>query len=196
MNLLALLLSSRIGASDIKEWRPRYLAGLPLYQIYEETYKVEGYLVKYNFYYENVVFNIPYKKDVINELIKESYIFSTKKIKDMGVSQSDCKYDLNVHIVQVSLDTMNDNSRFKEWRTVNGEYELEVLYGFYDPTINTYRNSIILYSSEARDVDRVILHEMAHYWYDRFCIYNLSNMKTETFAKSVENLYITTKKME
>lgn len=185
--LLALLLVSLSWASG-NDWRPRYLSGLPILKSYQNTVLVDKYTVKYDFYYEDHILNEPYRKDKVEVLLNDSLRYSLNKISDLGITPVDCKNDLNVHIVQLREQTLNDDDRFGSWRGVNGG-NLAVIHGLYDPTIGTYRNSIILYTLIPYNSNLIIFHEMAHYWYDRFCIYEKSSIKTETFVKAIENDY-------
>ena len=185
--LLKILLTSLAWASS-SLWRPRYLSGLSLLEAYQDNLIIENYSIEYDYSYEDNISNIPYKKEKLNFLLKESYRYSINKIHKLGITPIDCKDDLNVHFVQLDGQTLNNNERFGSWKTINNE-TLDTLYGVYDPTIGTYRNSVISFMILPEGSNSLIIHEMSHYWYDRFCIYDASSMKTETFAKSVENDY-------
>jgi len=185
--LLKLLISLSWASSS--DWRPRYLSGLSLLGAYDDTILVDKYKVKYDYLYENNILNLPYKKEKLDFLINESYRFSVDKIHKLGINPVDCKTDLNVHLVHLEGSTINNDDRFGSWRTINGG-NLTTIYGLYDPTIDVYRNSVISFMILPQGSDSLIIHEMAHYWYDRFCIYDENDIKTETFAKSVENAYI------
>lgn len=185
--LLTLLLISLSWASN-SDWKPRYLSGLPLLSPYQNSIMVGKYNVRYNFHYEDDILNDPYKKDRIEFLLNESLRYSLNKMSNLGIAPVDCKEDLNVHLVQLDGQTLNNDDRFGSWRKVNGG-NLITIHGLYDPTIDTYRDSIIIYMLLPQNSDRVIFHEMAHYWYDRFCIYEKNSLKTEAFAKAVENDY-------
>lgn len=185
---MLLLLASLSWASS-SDWRPRYLSGLSLFQSYKESVNLDNISVNYDFYYQDVIINPPYKQEKVDLLIKESFILSTKKMQSLGVARSDCKQGLKVNIVQIDGDTLNDDTRFGSWRSVNGS-RLRTMYGIYDPTPESDDNSVLLFSLSAPSSDGVLVHEMAHYWYDRFCVYNNSSIKTEEFAKSVESAYL------
>jgi hypothetical protein len=185
---LELLFSLSVASSS--DWRPRYLSGLSIFTRYEEVVHVDQYTVNYDFSYENNDQLPPsYDKKSINLLIRDSYIYSVDKIRELKIKKEDCKSNLNVHIIHLSEDTINEDSSFDFWRTINGQ-NISVIHGFYDPTVNVYRNSIIGFVQLPNGSEHVIVHEMAHYWYDRFCVYDKSNIKTEDFAKSVELNYI------
>lgn len=185
--LIALLLTSLSWASS-SEWKPRYLSGLSLLEVYGEKLAIGGYRVEYDYSYEDDEYNTPYEKEILDSLMRESYRYSLNKIRKLGISPVDCKQDLNVHLVQLDGQTLNNDSRFGSWRAINGG-NLVTIHGLYDPTVDTYRESVISFMLLPQGSNNVIVHEMAHYWYDRFCIYDKSNIKTETFAKSVESDY-------
>jgi hypothetical protein len=168
-------------------WEPRYLSGLSLLESYETTAYIGGYKIEYEYLYENNVVNMPYKKDKIEYLMNKSLQYSVDKINQMSIKIHDCKDDLDIHLIQLTGQTLNKSDRFGSWKRLNGS-NLEVIYGLYDPTVEVYRNSVIVFSL-LNTTDYVIVHEMAHYWYDRFCLYEQSEMHTEAFAKSVENNY-------
>ena len=185
---MLLLLASLSWASS-SDWRPRYLSGLSLFQGYEERVTLDNISVIYDFYYQDVIINPPYKKDKVDLLIRESFSLSVKKMQTLGVARSDCKQGLKVYIIQIDGDTLNDDARFGSWRSINGP-RLRTMYGIYDPTPVSDDDSVLLFSLAAPSSDGVLVHEMAHYWYDRFCVYNNSSIKTEEFAKSIESAYL------
>jgi len=188
--MLLLILTSLSLASSDSSWEPRYLSGLSLFTTYEETTNIGSYKVKYDYSYEDKVLNTPYKREEITSLMGKSLFYSLIKVESMGLDPEDCKVDLNIHLVQLDGQTLNNNDRYGSWRNINGG-NLVTIYGLYDPTIDLYRNSVISFMLLPQGSDYVIVHEMAHYWYDRFCIYEKSNMKTEDFAKYVEDAYKT-----
>jgi hypothetical protein len=183
---LTTLLFSLSWASG-SAWEPRYLSGLSLLESYETTAYIGHYKIEYEYLYEDNVVNMPYKKDKIEYLMRKSLEYSIDKINQMSIKFYDCKDDLDIHLIQLTGQTLNKSDRFGSWKRLNGS-NLEVIYGLYDPTVDVYRNSIIIFSP-INTSDYVIVHEMAHYWYDRFCLYEHSEMQTEYFAKSVENNY-------
>lgn len=185
---LGLLFSLSMASSS--NWEPRYLSGLSVLMRYEEAVDIDTYTVKYDFSYEDSdELPLSYDKKTINLLIRDSYIYSSNRMKKLGIKKEDCKSNLNVHIIHLKEDTINDDPNFDFWRTINGQ-NISTIHGFYDPTVNVYRNSVIGFVQLPTGSKHVIVHEMAHYWYDRFCIYEKSNIKTEDFAKSVELNYI------
>lgn len=183
MNLLFVGASDALGA----DWKPTYLCGLSLDGAYGDTVVIDGYSVRYDYLHEDVC-SILYSREQLHALLQESYRYSVHKIRALGMSAVDCKQDLNVHFVQLQTETLNDDRRFGSWRNVNGTW-LFTIHGLYDPTVETYRESVISFISLPEGSDHLIVHEMAHYWYDRFCLYDSSELKTETFAKAVEQDY-------
>jgi hypothetical protein len=185
---MLLLLASLSWASS-SDWKPRYLSGLSLFQSYKKNINLDTVTVNYDFYYQDVIINPPYKQEKVDLLIRESFSLSIKKMQSLGVARSDCKQGLKVNIIQIDGNTLNDDTRFGSWRSINGS-RLRTMYGIYDPTPESDDNSVLLFSLAAPSSDGVLVHEMAHYWYDRFCVYNNSSIKTEEFAKSVESAYL------
>lgn len=186
--LTALLLTSLSWASS-SDWKPRYLSGLSLSSGFETNLNIGQYQVQYDFQYEDEAFNLPYSKESLDRLFTKSFYYSTNKMKELNLSQSDCKNDLNVHLVQLDGQTLNNDDRFGSWRRINGGY-LTSIHGLYDPTVSLYRDSVILFSLVTPTSNNVIVHEIAHYWYDRFCLYEKNTVTTEEFAKAVEYDYI------
>lgn len=185
-----LLLLTELAFGYTNDWQPRYLSGLPLLYSYDSTVNIDSYSVPYDYQYEDYYLNFPYKKDYFDNLVRQSYRYSVYQAKSLGAIISDCKVDLNVHLVQLDGQTLNKDDRFKSWRTVNGG-NLAIIYGLYDPTPYLSENSVIVFSSVPRITNDIVLHELAHYWYDRFCLYESINLKTEEFAKAVERDYDT-----
>jgi len=187
--MLPLLLLVSLSWASSNDWKPRYLSGLSLSRGYENNVQINNYHVKYDFSYENVIYNSPYNKDEIDRLIYKSFDYSISKMSDLKLQQIDCKQDLNVHFVQLDGQTLNNDSRFGSWRRLNGA-NLTTIHGIYDPTISLYRDSIILFTLINPTSNNVVVHEMAHYWYDRFCLYEKNTINTEEFARAVEDDYI------
>jgi hypothetical protein len=189
MYIAPVILTSLVFAGD--DWKPRYLSGLPIIHQNTSTINIQSYDIKVSIYFESSDSYQKFSYEKILFLIKKSFLFSERKIEDLGLSKNDCKDDLNIHLVQSSIDTLN-SGQFDLWKTINGN-NLSTIHGFYDPTINVYRNSVIAFVPHIKASDAIFVHEMAHYWFDRFCIYNQSSIGTETFAKAVERDYISFK---
>jgi len=181
-----LLLSSLVFSSE--SWKPRYLSGLPLIQEDLVYFSNEKINVNYSLNYEDGLVKNNFNQNRINYLINISYNLSLSRMKKMNIEIFDCKKDLNVHIFKISIQSLN-GSEMNSWKSVNGNY-ISTVHGFYDPTVDIYRNSIISFTPQLLNSDAIFVHEMAHYWYDRYCVYDFSNIKTETFARSVEGDYI------
>ena len=95
-----------------------------------------------------------------------------------------CLENDNLDIYEVSLAVLNDPSRFKVKRAPDIK-----LLGYYDPMLTDTGKSTIAFASFGYPEDELtIAHEMAHYWYDRFC-WNLMYSDTEGFARDFEKYY-------
>ena len=87
----------------------------------------------------------------------------------------------------VPLSVINDRDRFVDLKDLDPSV---VLWGVYDPmTYNRNQASIVL--SEHKDIEglkALFAHELAHYWYDRFC-WSRKGGNEEEFVYGFQSYY-------
>lgn len=142
---------------------------------YIEEQNVEVY---YRYYYKES----NYKSLIINGM-EESTDLSLNEIKKSYPKAQDCKpYDI-IEIYEVDLKVLNDENRFEIKKSIPQD-----IWGFYDPRANeNYIDSIVLTSHGKMANYTVLVHEIAHYWYSRYCLENYTDMSSEQFATLIQN---------
>ena len=110
-----------------------------------------------------------------------------KNLKRIKCGQKAQKLDIYV----LSRETLNDRNRFSisllENKNVAGK---TILIGYYDPTHYDFDSDTIIVTdnSENRN-NRLLAHEISHYFYNRFCIKTQTLQNTEPFALDFEDYY-------
>lgn len=154
---------------------------------WSEVYNNRGreYKVKYNVFYQN---NGP---DV--KLVSHSLDNGTNTVFEFAEKNSlplyDCRPKENVNLYWVSFSTLNDETKFYSWKSENGN--IRDIVAMYDPiSINSDHAVILLTVQNRFDNESTIVHEIGHYWYDRFCWERSWVGGTEKFAQALEKYYI------
>ena len=133
-------------------------------------------------YSENFVKNV--SKNTMNHL------FSFLKKKNLKKANCGSKPQL-LKIFVVSLNTLNDRVRFPISSLENlGVNSGSSIIGYYDPTHYDYMSdSIILTDISKERNNKLLAHEISHYFYNRFCIKTQTFQNTEPFAQEFEIYY-------
>ena len=169
---------------DAGSWKPTYLDHLPLIFQSSGTTQVGSTLVRWEAWDQDALFVFPLSPDVLVRLLGESYEVAGRVARSLGIETGGCDSEKKLYVLHLDGATINDEGRFGDWRTINGGY-LRVIQGLYDPTLDVPRDSVLMYTEPDSPRSRVLVHELGHYWYDRFCMYRNSEVKTETFARAV-----------
>jgi hypothetical protein len=185
MWIAALLVSNALAARSA--W-PAYLSGIPLVPMGAGTITIGPTTIAYDFRAQDDVFVFPLEDQDLRRLAADAYRAARQVATRNRLPVADCKPDLDVHFVELSLTTLN-SPVFDSWRKVNGGY-LTTIHGLYDPTVDVQRQSVILYASLGTvETRETVVHELGHYWFDRWCLYDKGSMKTEAFATQVEHAW-------
>lgn len=132
------------------------------------------------------------KDSPVMRSLEKEVTFSTKQIflfaKDNGLPFNDCKKIYNIDIYMVNYSVLNDRNRFNQWQGFSPNSNKRIR-GLYAPRVQEANVSAIVLTPQGKDTSTVIAHEMAHYWYDRFCWDQNWNGGTENFARRFEALY-------
>ncbi len=188
MLLIQLSLIPQTFAADA-QWRPSYLADVPLVLDHAGEVPVGRTLIAYDLRYEDDLLNFPMSASTLRTLTQEAYALSVRTARSLSLPVSDCKPDLDVHIVQLTYETMQ-RPGFASFRTMWGK-RYSALHGLYDPTVHVRRESVLAFTVGANlHTERVFVHELGHYWYDRWCLYDAKGPNTEVFAEAVEQAYM------
>jgi hypothetical protein len=132
--------------------------------------------------------NTEYHDSLIYRAIYFSSLASWKKIEPMGAINQECNRGSLVEIFEVSENELNNPSRFPAEFIENKKLGKPSLWGYYDPRPNESGLDAIVVSPHGNDSEnyRIIVHEIAHYWYDSFCLNSHTKMTSEEFAVMIQ----------
>ena len=166
---------------------------LSFYKTSSEILEIDEYIIRYEIFYlstlgSNGVYSPEFVRGVIDAASRK--LFRFLKYKDIPISY-ECRYvELKVHHITSSI--LNDTNRFSEWRPANrvSSNQKYILWALFDPVFEEPRTSAIYLTDNGRGRNEGSLaHELAHYWYDRLCVYNHWNLGTEEFAVQFQEYY-------
>jgi hypothetical protein len=180
------------AASTVVEadsWKPHYLDRLPLSLQSSGTTEVGATLVRWEAWDQDALLVFPISPEALVCLLGESYEAAGRVARSLGIETSGCDSEKKLYVLHLDGATINDEDRFGDWRTINGGH-LQVIHGIYDPTPDVPHDAVLLYSEPDSPRSRVLVHELGHYWYDRLCMSRNSKVKTETFARAVEDAWL------
>jgi hypothetical protein len=129
-----------------------------------------------------------YYDKLIYQAIYFSSLASWKKIEPMGLIDRQCDGDDLVEIFEISESELNNPSRFPAQYIGNRELGRFNLWGYYDPRATEPGFDAIVVSPHGDDAEnyRIIVHEIAHYWYNSFCLDSYIRMSSEDFAVMIQ----------
>jgi len=132
--------------------------------------------------------NTEYYDSLIYRAIYFSSLASWKKIEPMGLIDRECNGGNLVEIFEVSENELNNPSRFPAEYIGNKEIAKPNLWGYYDPRLSESGLDAIVVSPHGDDSEnyRIIVHEIAHYWYESFCLSSHTRMTSEEFAVMIQ----------
>ena len=117
--------------------------------------------------------------------LSESHIISFNN--SLSLSTQDCRSNYNLNIFAISNETMWEEGRFYSFRlrtNIGGE---RLIYGFYDPTLETAgENVLILTNVSSYENVLSVQHELSHYWFDRLCVRDNYSGTSESYALEYE----------
>lgn len=140
----------------------------------------DGLTVEYALFAEKGVL---YDTDVIKEHLVKGAKYTFASLRARGIQTKDCRPKETVEVFAVKEVTLNDENRFPAFKD-------KKIVGLYDPVfaIDNY-STITLAEQLPRRYKGTVVHEAAHYWYDRFCLERANVGDTEEFAEEIEDIY-------
>ena len=137
----------------------------------------------------------PHKPQYIEAMVKRSSQIMKAFLRKNGIAVSECRgYKYNLIVSVVSKHILQDKNRFRGFYKMKFGTEKvagRTLYGYYDSTPEVvYNSSILLADMGPRLNEAVIIHELAHYWWDRLCIASHTSGTSEDFAQAFEAYYL------
>jgi hypothetical protein len=132
-----------------------------------------------------------YPDEMIYKAIYSSTLVSIREIQSMGAAHKRCSSGELVEIFEISEKELNNPARFPEEFIGNSGRGYNSLWGYYDPRPNEPGLDAIVISPHSGNANyRIIAHEMAHYWYQTFCLERFTKLNSEEFAVSIQNKLI------
>lgn len=189
---VALVLSPSAFAADPTWWRPDYLDRLPLRFQGSGTTPVGPSVVRWEAWDEKVPWVSPLPTEALERVLRESFATATQVAGGLGASSEVCDLDKKLYLVHLDGDTIDDHQRFGDWLEIE-DRSRQQLRGLYDPTGRPPHDAVLSYAEPEIPRSVVLVHELGHYWYDRWCLSRASNVDSEAFAEAVANLWKTKK---
>jgi hypothetical protein len=150
---------------------------------------------EYNFYH-NIGFkikiyrqkNTEYFDSLIYKGIFSSSFSALKRIEKMGRIDDECSPSDLLEIYEISEAQLNNPKRFPDEYIGHPERGLPNLWGYFDPRSSEpgYDSIVVSYHGENNVNFRLIVHEVAHYWYSSFCLAYHISQTSEEFAVAIE----------
>lgn len=128
-----------------------------------------------------------YSKEMVSKAIYIATVDSMFEIQKLMPLEKRCEPDNFLEIYEIKESDLNDSTRFPERFVGNPSENRGPLWGYYDP--RPYENkvdSIVVSNHGDRENYRIMVHEIAHYWYNTYCLDSFSTMTSEEFALRIQ----------
>lgn len=152
-----------------------------IFELRNGQFTVESVDVKYSIYNAEYGYTI----DFI-----ESYLISTSEKLHNWFNQKkypikDCRKEEALDIYSVPLNILNDRTRFHDFDGARNEDI--IIWGLFDSIQNdNTKSAIVLTDNGIQNNINILNHEIAHYWYHRYCLDIFTDLTTEQFAQKME----------
>ena len=180
---------ARVAEGSDRSWRPDYLNGVALQFVGSGVTRVGATVARWEAWEQDSALVSSPPPGELERLLVETHEVAVRVADALEVSATDCGRPDQLRVVHLKPSTMNDEARFGGWRTVNGGY-ISVLHGLYDPTPEAPRDAVLAYTEPDAPRARVLVHELGHFWYSRFCVSGSASVTTERFARAVEREWL------
>lgn len=131
--------------------------------------------------------NTGYFDQLIYRAIYDSSLASFQTIETYGYLDRQCAPNEFLEIFEISEIELNNPNRFPAKFVENYSEGRGSLLGFYDPrNSESYIDSIVITPQHNAESYRIIVHEIAHYWYARFCLQDRVSITSEEFAVKIQ----------
>ena len=128
-----------------------------------------------------------YPDGFIHRAMYASSLASFRAAEALGALEHACRRGTRLDIYEVSLDVLNDASRFPADFVGNPAAGRGDLLGFFDPRNDVQgMNAIVVTPVYEAENYRIIVHEIAHYWYLTFCLDRYTKQTSEEFAVQIQ----------
>lgn len=140
--------------------------------------KIKLYRQKNTEYYDNLIYRGIYS----------SSLSAWKRIEKLGMIDRECNPSDLLEIFEISETQLNNPKRFPLEYIGNPAAGVPNLWGYFDPRASEPGfDAIVVSNHGSNSINfRLIVHEIAHYWYSSFCLAYHTEMTSEQFAISIE----------
>lgn len=175
LSFFLLAISTAAIASNTFTYRP--IRGLSVVKSVEFTFESDGYFSNVESYVETGTF-------VSESLLKDNIVKGTNEVfsflKEKDITYVQCRPKPSLEIFITKKITLNDKNRFPQFKD-------KKIVGLYDPVVEEpFFAAIVVSEQDSYSFSETVIHEVAHYWYDRLCLDRYSKYGTEQFAQIIE----------
>ena len=130
-----------------------------------------------------------YPDQLLYKAIYSSTVVSLRMVESLGAIYQRCNANETIEIYEVSEEDLNNPARFPEIFENNLKPKDAPVWGYYDPRSKESNLDAIVISPQFDSANyRIVVHEMAHYWYSSFCLDRYTSLSTEEFAVAVQEI--------
>jgi len=163
-------------------------------EISGNTERVGNRTVRYSVFYQSPLYNSggSYNNEFVSTVLERSSVEIFRFIDENSIRYVECSPDLKLNIYHISSSYLNDHSRFRDWGPSNNVQDKNTftLWALYDPMKQDRFNASIFLTDHGMWANEILIaHEVAHYWFTRFCMTLTYSSGTEDFAKKFERYY-------
>ena len=131
--------------------------------------------------------NNDHRLDVVKLLIENSSYFIFMDLDSKGIDYRGCSHKHNINLFEVSQSFINNRSIFPKSRYYpHGD----VIFAFWEPVSNDNDVIVISVSDSDSFFSKLVVHEIAHYWYNRLNLSKIVDMTHEEYAMYIEKEFI------
>ena len=160
-------------------------------KIQENSILTDGKIIRYELFYlsefrGSSIYTPEFVGRVIDSATREFFVFLSYK----GINiNSECR-NMSVQVYHVTMPVLNSN-RFGNWQESNRVSHMydSNIWALFDPMFNEEYDSAIYLTDHGRYNESSFAHELGHYWYDRYCVYNYWSGGGEPFAREFQSFY-------
>ena len=125
-------------------------------------------------------------KEMMSKAVGIATVSSMFEIQKLTPLKYQCDRGNLLEIFEISEKDLNDPSRFPKQYIYDPEKGQGPLWGYYDPRPYEDKvDSIVISNHGDQQNYRIMVHEIAHYWYSAYCLERYSSMTSEQFATKI-----------
>lgn len=168
------------------------LADLSIHWLAADTMTIDRYSIDYELARQDMSGPASgYTQAFVEQVMTRATVRLLRFITNKGLPIARCSAK-HLDIYVVSHATLNNHNRFRDWGLANGVKNRNTfaLWALYDPMRSQPERASILLTTRTQWANEILLaHELAHYWYDQFCLALSWFDGTESFALAFQAVY-------